>query len=510
MESASSSEQSPYYKWLVTIAVMSGATLVVLDITIVNVALPQIMAGFGVTVDKIQWVLTAYMLTMAIMMPSVGWLSARIGNKALFMVSLVVFTVSSALSGMAWNEDALIVFRALQGIGAGSLMPVAMVVIFEAFPPEERGLAMGVYGIAATFGPAIGPTLGGYLTEHFSWKFAFYINVPIGILGLLLAAVILPPGKTRKGMSFDHWGFLTMAVCLGCLLTALSQGQREGWTSSYILSLFAIATVSGVAFLWVELRVSQPFIDLSVYRTFSYSMGTMVFIIQGIGLFGSTWLIPLFFEHMLDYTALQAGILMLPMALVVAAVLPLAGRMADRMDGRIPIALGVLFSAASLYWLSFVDLRTSAATGVWMLIMRGIGLGCIFPPLMSLALKRLPQDKVATGSGLMNVSRQLGGAFGVAVIGAMLDRREIFHNSLFAQAQSLGSFATNKFLQDLQGLFERAGSVESAAGHKALAVLHLLVKKEAMVAAFDDCFLIAAVIFLLALVPTLLIRVVEK
>jgi len=510
MESDSSSEQSPYYKWLVTIAVMSGATLVVLDITIVNVALPQIMAGFGVTVDKIQWVLTAYMLTMAIMMPSVGWLSARIGNKALFMVSLVVFTVSSALSGMAWNEDALIVFRALQGIGAGSLMPVAMVVIFEAFPPEERGLAMGVYGIAATFGPAIGPTLGGYLTEHFSWKFAFYINVPIGILGLLLAAVILPPGKTRKGMSFDHWGFLTMAVCLGCLLTALSQGQREGWTSSYILSLFAIATVSGVAFLWVELRVSQPFIDLSVYRTFSYSMGTMVFIIQGIGLFGSTWLIPLFFEHMLDYTALQAGILMLPMALVVAAVLPLAGRMADRMDGRIPIALGVLFSAASLYWLSFVDLRTSAATGVWMLIMRGIGLGCIFPPLMSLALKRLPQDKVATGSGLMNVSRQLGGAFGVAVIGAMLDRREIFHNSLFAQAQSLGSFATNKFLQDLQGLFERAGSVESAAGHKALAVLHLLVKKEAMVAAFDDCFLIAAVIFLLALVPTLLIRVVEK
>jgi DHA2 family multidrug resistance protein len=510
MESGSNSEKSPYYKWLVTIAVMSGATLVVLDITIVNVALPQIMASFGVTVDKIQWVLTAYMLTMAIMMPSVGWLSARIGNKALFIVSLVVFTVSSALSGMSWNEDALIVFRALQGTGAGSLMPVALVVIFEAFPPEERGLAMGVYGIAATFGPAIGPTLGGYLTEHFSWKFAFYINVPIGILGVLLAAAILPPGETRKGMSFDQWGFLTMAVCLGCLLTALSQGQREGWTSSYILSLLVVATLSGIAFFWVELRVSQPFIDLSVYKNFTYSMGTMVFIIQGIGLFGSTWLIPLFFEHMLDYTALQAGILMLPMALVVAAVLPLAGRMADRMDGRIPIALGVLFSAASLYWLSFLDLRTSAATGVWMLILRGIGLGCIFAPLMSLALKRLPPDKVATGSGLMNVSRQLGGAFGVAFIGAMLDRREIFHNSLFAQAQSLDSFATNQFLQKLQGLFERAGSVETLAHDKALALLHLLVKNEAMVASFDDCFLIAAAIFLLALVPTLLLRVKEK
>jgi DHA2 family multidrug resistance protein len=510
MEKGLNLEKSPYYKWLVTIAVMSGATLVVLDITIVNVALPQIMASFGVTVDKIQWVLTAYMLTMAVMMPSVGWLSARIGNKALFIVSLVVFTVSSALSGMAWNEDALIVFRALQGTGAGSLMPIAMVVIFEAFPPEERGLAMGVYGVAATFGPAVGPTLGGYLTEHYSWKFAFYINVPIGILGILLAAAILPPGKIRKGMSFDQWGFLTMAVCLGCLLTALSQGQREGWTSSYILSLLIIATLSGIAFLWIELRVSQPFIDLSVYKTFSYSMGTMVFIIQGVGLFGSTWLIPLFFEHMLDYTALQAGLLMLPMALVVAAVLPLAGRMADRLDGRIPITLGILFSAASLYWLSFVDLRTSAITGVWMLILRGIGLGCIFAPLMSLSLKRLPPDMVATGSGLMTVSRQLGGAFGVAVIGAMLDRREIFHNSLFAQAQSLDSFATNKFLQDLQGLFERAGSVASVAHHKALAALHLLVKKEAMVASFDDCFFISALVFLLALVPTLLLRVAKK
>ena len=510
METASDSEKSPYYKWLVTIAVMSGATLVVLDITIVNVALPQIMASFGVNVDKIQWVLTAYMLTMAVMMPSVGWLSARIGNKALFITSLVLFTVSSALSGMAWNEDALILFRALQGTGAGSLMPLAMVIIFEAFPPEERGLAMGVYGIAATFGPAVGPTLGGYLTEHFSWKFAFYINVPVGILGVILAVAILPPGKTRKGIRFDQWGFLTMAVCLGCLLTALSQGQREGWTSFYILSLFAVATVSGIAFLWIELLVSQPFIDLSVYRTFPYSMGTLVFIIQGIGLFGSTWLIPLFFEDMLDYTALQAGILMLPMALVVAAVLPLAGRMADRMDGRIPIALGVLFSAASLYWLSFVDLRTSAVTGVWMLILRGIGLGCIFAPLMSLSLRRLPPDKVATGSGLMTVSRQLGGAFGVAIIGAMLDRREIFHNSVFAQAQSLDSFATNKFLQDLQGIYERAGSVESIAHHKALAALHVLIKKEAMVASFDDCFLIAAGIFLLALVPTLLLRVMKQ
>ena len=305
-------EKSPFYKWLVVIAVMSGAFMVVLDTTVVNVALPKIMAGFGVNIDKIQWVITAYMVAMAIMMPSVGWFSSRIGNKALFIGSLVLFTASSVFCGAAWNVDALIVFRIFQGVGAGALMPIAMVIIFEAFPPEERGLAMGVYGIGATFGPAIGPTLGGYLTEHFSWHLIFYINVPIGLVGIFLAAIILQTGRLQRELNFDILGFLTMAVFLGCLLTALSQGQKEGWTSFYILTLFAIAAIGLVSFLWAEHHVQQPFIDLSVYRTFAYSMATLVFIIQGFGLYGSTFLIPLFFESMLDYTALQAGFLMLP------------------------------------------------------------------------------------------------------------------------------------------------------------------------------------------------------
>jgi len=215
----------------------------------------------------------------------------------------------------------------------------------------------------------------------------------------------------------------------------------------------------------------------------------------------------MFFENMLDYTALQAGLLMLPMALGVGVVLPVAGKLADRMDGRIPIVFGVLFSALSLYWLSFVDLKTSKDTAYWMLIMRGLGLGFFFPPLMNLALNSLPADKRATGSGLMNVSRQIGGVFGVAVIWALFERREIFHNSLFAQTQNLECFATKQFLFSFQELFQRLGSVEIAARQKALEVLHLLVKKEAMVAAFGDCFFITGMIFLLALIPTLLLRV---
>jgi DHA2 family multidrug resistance protein len=504
-------EEGSVSKWLVAVTVMSGAFMVVLDTTVVNVALPKIMAGFGVNLDKIQWVVTAYMLAMAIMMPSVGWLSARIGNKALFICSLALFALASAFCGTAWNEDALIFFRTLQGLGAGALMPIAMVIIFEAFPPEQRGLAMGVYGIGATLGPAIGPTLGGYLTEHFSWHLIFYINVPVGLTGVFLAAAILPRGKTRAGMTFDLWGFATMAASLACLLIAFSQGQREGWTSGYILTLFSLAGVGLLTFLWVEARVvSRPFIDLSVYGSFTYGMATLVFVIQGIGLFGSTFLIPMFFERLLDYTALQTGILLLPMALMVSLVLPTAGRLADRIDGRILIAVGVLFSTLSLYWLSFLDLRTSASTAMFMLILRGFGIGFIFPPLMNIALNSLPPEKVATGSGLMNVSRQVGGAFGVAALEALLDRREIFHNSLFAQAQQLNSVGTTEFLNRFQGLFESMGAVESAARGKALAVLNLLVGKQASVSAFDDCFFVAACIFLIGLLPTVLLRVSRK
>ncbi|MEJ2658930.1 MAG: DHA2 family efflux MFS transporter permease subunit [Desulfobacterales bacterium] len=462
--------QRPFYKWLVVIAVMSGAFLVVLDTTVVNVALPKIMAAFGVNVDKIEWIITAYMIAMAIMMPSVGWLSARIGNKTLFMASLITFTVASSLSGAAWNVDALIIFRILQGIGAGALMPIAMVIIFEAFPPEDRGLAMGVYGIGATFGPAIGPTLGGYLTDQFSWHLIFYINVPIGLVGTFLAAIILKPDTQKKAIYFDILGFITMAVFLGSLLAALSQGQRDGWTSFYILALFTVAGIGLVIFLWAERISKEPF----------------------------------------DYTALQAGLLMLPMAVVVAILLPLAGRMADRMDGRIPITIGILFSALSLYWLSFVDLRTSRITAFLMLIVRGIGIGFIFAPLMNLSLKCLPQEKTAVGSGLMNVSRQIGGAFGVAIIGVLLDRRQIFHESLFAQAQNLNSFATQYYLHHLQGIFQKSGSVGLIAHQKALAMLYLMVEKQARVFSFQDCFFIAGMTFLLALIPTILIRIHKK
>jgi EmrB/QacA subfamily drug resistance transporter len=498
--------ENPAYRWLVTIAAMCGSFMVVLDATVVNVALPKIMLGYGVGVNKIQWVITSYLLTMAIMMPSVGWLSRRIGHKLVFVISFSSFTLASALCGAAWSANALIAFRVLQGIGAGLLMPIAMVVIFEAFPSEQRGMAMGIYGMGATLGPAVGPTLGGYLIEKFSWHLIFLINVPVGFLGIVLAAMVLPKGTVRRGMHFDILGFLTMTVALGCFLIGLSQGQKEGWTSGYILGIFAVAVLSFAIFLLVELRTPNPFIDLRVYRSFTYTMTTTLFIIQGIGLFGATFLIPLFFETMLEYTALKTGVLLVPMAIAVTMVLPISGRLADRMDARIPIIVGVLFSVLSLYWLSFLNLQTSTAEAIGMLVMRGLGLGLIFPPIMNLALKSLPEEKVATGSSLMNVSRQVGGALGVALLGAMLDRRQLYHESVLAHTQTVAASATACMPHQIQTWLSQTGDMSDITCPNALATVQELLTKKAMVASFDDCFLISASIFALAFIPAVLMR----
>jgi len=498
MGSTFRSPATPALPWLTTISVMCGSFMVVLDATVVIIALPKIMTTFNVGINKIQWIITGYLFAMAIMMPSVGWLSQRIGSRGLFLLSLSLFTIASALCGTAWNEDALILFRVLQGLGAGLITPIAMAIIFEAFPVERRGMAMGIYGMGATFGPVIGPTIGGYLTEKFSWNLIFLINIPVGLLAIVLAAWVLPRGTTRKEMRFDARGFATMTVALGCFLMGLSQGRQEGWTSPYILGLLGVAVASLAIFIWVELGSSHPFIDLRIYKNFTYTMATAVFIIQGVGLFGSTFLIPLFFEVILKYSPLETGLLLVPMAVVIAITLPLSGRLTDRTDARIPIGLGVACSVAALFWLSFLSTGTTTAQGVGMLVMRGFGIGFIFPPIMNSALRNLPQEKVASGSGLMNVSRQVGGAFGVAFLGTVLEHRRIHHAALLAgtQGNPLPSIET----------WSAAPGLLDSTSHQGTAAVDALVAQKALVSSFDDTFLLAAAIFALAILPTILLR----
>ncbi len=340
----------PTYKWWVTWTIMVGSFLFALDTTIVNIAIPKIMVSIGADLNEIQWVLIIYMIGMAVVMPASGWLSDLFGHKWLYIGSLTVFTISSVLCGMAWSPTSLIVFRGLQGLGAGAIAPTAMAVIFHVFPPEQRGLGMGIYSLGWTFGPLLGPTLGGYLTDTLSWRAIFYLNLPLGIIGVVMAVMIMVGDLShRRPRRLDLFGLVTMTAGIVTLLVALSQGNQEGWSSPYIVWLFIIASVSLGLFVVIELGARDPLINLRLYRNTTYAMASIAGLLLGFGMFGFHLLLPLFMQDFLDYTALQAAFLMLPGVLVSGVLSPMSGKWCDQYNPRLFLVLGFLISAAATY-----------------------------------------------------------------------------------------------------------------------------------------------------------------
>ncbi|HLD36810.1 MAG TPA: DHA2 family efflux MFS transporter permease subunit, partial [Planctomycetota bacterium] len=326
---ASCDQQHKSYKWWIMATVMIGTFMAVLDATIVNVALNKIMASFGIPIEKAEWVLTAYMLVMAVMMPTSGWIADHFGYKRTYLFSLFVFTLGSLLCALSWNANALIFFRVIQGMGTGMLMPVGMAIVTREFPPEKRGMALGFWGIAAAASVSFGPALGGYLTDSFSWQSIFYINVPVGIVALFGVWLFQHEFKTSKIKSFDTLGFASLAIFLVALLLALAEGNAawntNGWTSNFIVSCFLIAALSFIVFLKTELTVNDPLIDLSLFTNFNYSVTNIVLFLFGLGMFGSTFLLPVYLQAMMGYTALQAGMVFMPVGMIQGVMSPIAG-----------------------------------------------------------------------------------------------------------------------------------------------------------------------------------------
>ena len=494
--------ERPSYRWWVTWTIMLGSFLFALDTTIVNIAIPKIMTSIGADLNQIQWVLIIYMIGMAVVMPAVGWLSDLVGHKWLYTGSLALFTISSALCGMAWSPYSLIFFRCIQGLGAGAIAPTAMAVIFQVFPPQQRGLAMGIYSLGWTFGPILGPTLGGYLTDTISWRAIFYINIPLGIVGVAMAATIMAADLSdRRSRRLDLLGLVTMATGVVTLLMALSQGNREGWNSHYILWLFVIAGVSLALFLLVELCVRDPLVNLRLYRNPTYSMATVVGILLGFAMFGSNLLVPLFLEDFLAYTALQAALLMLPGVALTGVFSPLVGKLCDQLNPRLFLVLGFLLAAASTYWFAWMGLQTEEMTLVWSLIVRA-GLGFVFPPLIMLGLHTLAREEISAASGLLNITRQISGMGGIALAGVLLERWHYVHH--LAGAEHLASSAANvdQVQHTLEALLQRSGDVGRLLQIQADAVLSRYLSQESLVVAFQDCFVVFALVFVAAAVAS--------
>ncbi|HEY6950815.1 MAG TPA: DHA2 family efflux MFS transporter permease subunit, partial [Bacteroidota bacterium] len=429
--------EHPSYKWWVLANVMIGTFMAVLDATIVDVSLARIMATFGIGVDDVKWVATAYLLVFAVVLPTSGWIADHFGYKRTYMLGLSLFTVGSLMCSLAWNETALVLFRVVQGAGAGFIMPVGMAIVTREFPPEKRGVALGFWAIAAAASVSLGPTLGGYLIDNFSWHSIFDINVPVGIVAVFATIVIQREYRTATTRSFDLLGFVSVTTFLLFLLLALSDGNAEwntgGWTSPFIVSCFAISLIGFVVFLIVELNIRHPLIDLSLLKNFNFAMANLVLFIFGMGMFGSTFLLPLYLQNGLGYTAFQAGSLFLPVGIIMAVMAPIAGQLSDKVNPKFPAIVGILLLAGSLFINRSLSLFSETSTIMNSLYLRGLGMALIFTPLSALALSDIPRERMAQASGLFNVLRQIGGSFGVALMGTLLTQRTTYHMTVYGE-----------------------------------------------------------------------------
>ena len=430
--------EDPKYKWILLGNVMIGTFMAVLDATIVNVGLPKIMASFGVGIDKIEWVLTAYLLALALMLPTSGWLADKFGYKRVYFWGLFAFTAGSFLCGISPDENILILSRVIQGLGAGCLMPVGMAIITREFPPDKRGIALGFWAISAAASVSFGPLIGGYLIDNFNWHLIFDVNVPVGIIGMMATLIIQREYKNPNIRGFDLIGFISVSLFLPFFIYGLTEGNAaanaEGWSSPRILLFFGIAVISFTVFITNELAVKNPLIDLRLLMDHNFAISNLIMLMFGIGMFGSTFLLPLYLQNSLGYTAIQSGAVFLPVGIIQGAMSPVAGRIADKVNPKIPVIIGILALTSSFYINAFLSYQTEHWYIMLSLYLRGLGMGLMFTPLSAVALLDIPREKMAQASGLINVIRQIGGSLGVAVFATILTARVSFHTQQYGQA----------------------------------------------------------------------------
>jgi len=495
-------------KWLITIPVMLAALTAVLDASIVNVAIPNMQSSFGAGVDEIDWVITGYLISNVIIIPTTGWMSSVFGLKRYFAMSQIVFIVASFLCGVSWNLPSLIFFRVLQGIGGGAILPVALTILLEAFPPKEFSIASALFGIGATLGPAIGPTLGGWLTDTLSWQWIFFVNVPIVTVSIVLSQTLIGENKEvharRRGAPMDVWGLLTVAVWLGTMQIVLQQGQKDGWFDSpFIISLTAVSLLSFVAFIVLELRLEHPLINLRIFANRNFAVGSFAGAMLGAALFGAIFILPLFAGLLLHYTALQIGLVLAPAALVALVLFPIVGRIGTRIDPRWLMSAGILLFVASLFGNGFINTQTSFGELVWLQCLRGAALPLLFTSVGALSLTGLAPREKADGSSLFNLTRTLGGSIGIALIATTLVNRQKVHFARYGESVTQFALATRQRLDALTAGIAAHGTDPYSATHQAKAALSGQLTQQSYVSAFDDTALAlaAAFAFTLLLVP---------
>jgi DHA2 family multidrug resistance protein len=493
----------PVNPWIIAITVTLATFMEVLDTSIANVALPHIAGSLSAGQDESTWVLTSYLVSNAIVLPLSGWLSSIVGRKNFYMGCVALFTVSSFMCGLAPNLATLIVCRVLQGVGGGGLQPSEQAILADTFPPAKRGMAFAVYGIAVVTAPAIGPTLGGWITDNFTWRWIFFINIPVGIISLLLTSRLIqdPPYLKRRKLSetkIDYVGLGFVALGLGALQIVLDKGQRDDWFESHfivVLSLIAAASLIFVVF-W-EWRNKDPIIDLHLFRDRTFAVSNLLMFMLGFALLGSTLLLPLFMQTLLGYTAEQAGLALMPGGFTIIVLLPLVGFLLSRYSPRWLLFFGLVVLSSSLFHMTGFDLDMDFKTVAVARMFQAAGMAFLFVPINTAAYAFLPRDKNNAASGLMNLARNIGGSVGISLVTTMLDRRTQAHLNDLSRHLSSSNPAFRSMLQGATQAMRAHGADAAFATRQAYALIQGTIQRQATMLAYIDDFRLLAIAILL-------------
>lgn len=493
--------------WVVAIAVMFGTFMEVLDTTVVNVSLPHIAGSLSATVDEATWALTSYLVANAIILPITGWLANFFGRKRLLMMSVTGFTVASFLCGFAPTLPLLIFFRVVQGAAGGALQPLSQAVLLEAFPPDQRGKAMGFWGLGIVVAPILGPVLGGWLTDSYSWRWVFYINIPVGIASIVMTRLFVwdPPYIQRGKGGVDYWGIGMLAVGIGALQVMLDKGQQEDWfASSWIAALLIVAIGMLGTFVFFELRRKDPVVNLRVFRDRTYGTGTILMTVLGFVLYGSLVLLPIWLQTLMGYPALQAGIALAPRGMGSFLAMPIVGSLLSRYDPRKFLACGLMIASFTLFQFARLDLNAGYWDFFWPQFVQGVSLAFLFVPLTTTTMASIPKEQMGNATSMFNLLRNVGGSVGIAAVTTLTARFQQQHiNILGAHVTPYGP----KTMAMIEGLTQKMmanGAPLAVAKQQAYAAAFGMVQQQAAIRSFLDVFNLLGVIFL-AMVPLVLL-----
>lgn len=497
--------------WLIAGTVMLATFMEVLDTSVANVALPHIAGSMSASTDEATWVLTAYLVANAIVLPLSGWFSTLFGRKRFYMTCVALFTVSSALCGVAPSLAALIFFRICQGLGGGALQPISQAILRETFPRERQGMAMAIYGMGVVFAPVIGPTLGGWITDNFTWRWIFLINIPVGIFALLMNSVLLadPPYLVRRslrdGLKIDYVGIGLIATGLGFLEVMLDLGQREDWfASNLIVAAMLLAIICLTAVVFWEVRQKDPVVELHLLKERNFMISTILMFALGFILFSSTALLPIFLQSLIGYTAMQSGLALSPGGVVIMLMMPLVGMLVSRHQPRWLVVFGLTAASAGMFMMSRFTLGIPFSAAINSRIVQSIGFAFLFVPINTVAFYYIPRPKVSYATGLINLARNIGGSAGIALITTLLARRTQFHQQILISHLTPFDPAYQAALHNAAQMAIRHGIDPTQAAAQAQGMLYGMVQRQAAMLAFGDCFWLMAVAFLL-LIPLMFI-----